>query len=878
MPTKSSSTSILSSKSIVSSGLVIVNRPEGYTITGSRVAADSTFNKLIVTPGSPDSVTAISGGGGNASPTVTSIVVTDASWIPTGLNVIDSVAGGYIEINGTNFDSGVLSYLNGNPITTTYVNSTKLRVVVPSTPAGLYNLIIFNSNNTGVIYSNLSLSVSPTFSTPAGSLGSFYESANVNLSIQANADSVITYSISSGSLPGNLILQANGNIRGTISSGYSSNTNYPFNILATDAESQSSTRSFSLSVMPDAVTIIPNIEGWEYVLSNGDVMSNITLSGNALSEQFVTFSANVLPSGASLTNNIIYGTINSVANVSTLLTGTAQNSNKTKTANVSFRVVQPWTVSNYKFITNGNCFPLMDNNHYFFIDPSETRLYTVSPVTDTLKQYSISRKNTIFGNVAAATFIGNIDMNVHDTGTSGVDFKPDGTKFYISGNTNSKIYEFSMSAAWNISTATKIGEVTVTTSPSGIKFNSDGTKFYITNVSNAAVAGSANIYEYKLTSAYQVNTAVITNTFALANITSVQGFDFSSDFTKLYAGNIKIINQYNLSIAGQVNTAAYNSTYEPAPIQNATITNEGPFNRIDGRIKLNSSGSNAYIGIEGNVISLVNLTTANSISTANIHSSLRGIYWFGNKNRVPRGIYIKPDGTKHYMVGGATANVYEFTMPSPYNIESSIFTGNVVAYNQLGGAGGQVYGVSFKDDGLKMFTIQLDSDISATKNVVKEYKLSTAWQVNTAVLTGNIIPTDTTVEDLTFSSDGTKIFLAGAASDLIYEMKMSTAWQVNTAVQIGTLDISTREKDVRGLSFKPDGTTVFLIGGTGANARAIHQYSLSTAWQVNSAVYSGNIIIGDKESSPSSIAVTSDGKYLYFTGTDKKYLLQYDLN
>jgi len=61
MSIKTTSACTLTSKSAISSGLVIVNKPEGYVVSGPRVEENTTFKKLIVTPGSPDNVEDITG-------------------------------------------------------------------------------------------------------------------------------------------------------------------------------------------------------------------------------------------------------------------------------------------------------------------------------------------------------------------------------------------------------------------------------------------------------------------------------------------------------------------------------------------------------------------------------------------------------------------------------------------------------------------------------------------------------------------------------------------------------------------------------------------------------------------------------------------------
>ena len=181
---------------------------------------------------------------------------TITSFTPTTL---DDDTGGNITITGTNFESiplvEIINTTTGSITTATsvtYTSSTSLTVAIPSGGgSGLYRVRVENPTGLAAQSStNLTYSSNPTFSTPSGSLGTFDSGTAISVDIDATGDdsSAVTYSLQSGSLPGGLSLNTStGTISGT-ESGASANTTYNFTIRATDSESQTADRAFSITI------------------------------------------------------------------------------------------------------------------------------------------------------------------------------------------------------------------------------------------------------------------------------------------------------------------------------------------------------------------------------------------------------------------------------------------------------------------------------------------------------------------------------------------------------------------------------------------------------------------------------------------------------
>jgi hypothetical protein len=265
-------------------------------------------------------------------------------------------------INGTGFQRGATVTLGGVAIgVVTWINSNQLSFTSTARTAGTYTLFVINADGGTAIYlPGIIYSSNPNWVTNAGSLGSYYETKTISNTIIATDDigSNISYSLSSGSLPDGATLYANGVISGTAPVDNGSTT-YTFTIEATDGNLQSSTRSFSLTINTDVVTWVnPSNEA---TLVIDGLPYNTTLNAtSAAGYNIGSYIANTLPSGLTLTNNIISGTPTESGIITTLLTATSANTNRSANNIITWIVTinDPyWEYVNTLLSANNNTLP-----------------------------------------------------------------------------------------------------------------------------------------------------------------------------------------------------------------------------------------------------------------------------------------------------------------------------------------------------------------------------------------------------------------------------------------------------------------------------------------------------------------------------------------
>lgn len=186
-----------------------------------------------------------------------------------------------------------------------------------------------------------------------------------------------------------------------------------------------------------------------------------------------------------------------------------------------------------------------------------------------------------------------------------------------------------------------------------------------------------------------------------------------------------------------------------------------------------------------------------------------------------------------------------------------------------------ITGVFFKSDGLQMFIVGSASDS------VHSYTLSTAWDVTTATFVSSfsVSAQDTSPQDLFFKPDGTVMYIAGdAPTDTTYQYQLSTPWDITTATFTAgqSLTVTTQDGAQTGITFTPNGLELYVSGNA---TDRIHKYTLSTAWDITTATYSNvSLYIGAEESAPHSVQFNAAGTKLYIVGTAVDYIHEYTLS
>ena len=132
---------------------------------------------------------------------------------------------------------------------------------------------------------------------------------------------------------------------------------------------------------------------------------------------------------------------------------------------------------------------------------------------------------------------------------------------------------------------------------------------------------------------------------------------------------------------------------------------------------------------------------------------------------------------------------------------------------------------------------------------------------------------DTAPTGLAFKPDGTKMYVIGYVSDRVHQYTLSTAWDLDTASYDSvSFSVRSQESFPRDVAFKPDGTKMYVVG---SSSDTVYQYTLSTAWDLYTASYDS--VDFDVAAGPTSATFKPDGTKMYVIGSVNDKVYQYSL-
>jgi sugar lactone lactonase YvrE len=188
-------------------------------------------------------------------------------------------------------------------------------------------------------------------------------------------------------------------------------------------------------------------------------------------------------------------------------------------------------------------------------NPTGTKMFVVGQTNNTVYEYALSTEFDL----STASYTQSFSVSAQSAYSVGLAFNLDGTKMFVADYTNSNVYEYALSTGFNVSTASYTQTLSVSTQssgPSGLVFNLDGTKMFIT-----AFTGQ-DVNEYSLSTAFDISTATYAQNFSTASQeTQPQETVFSSNGKKMFVvgSNTSTIYEYSLSTGYDISTASYSS-------------------------------------------------------------------------------------------------------------------------------------------------------------------------------------------------------------------------------------------------------------------------------------------------------------------------------
>ena len=268
--------------------------------------------------------------------------------------------------------------------------------------------------------------------------------------------------------------------------------------------------------------------------------------------------------------------------------------------------------------------------------------------------------NLIDGTFDASTavFVDATSVASRDDKPQGMAFSSDGTKMFVVGDQNNVIIEYTLSPAFNVSSAVFVPPAFSVASedgiPTGMAFSNNGTKMFVIGDSGN------NINEYTLMTAFDISTAFYNGDAERFSFSSERSYPtdmaFSNDGTQMFVldNTNDEINEYTLSTPFDISNATSTDV-----IFSVTEEEDFPLG-----IAFSNDGAKMFV-VGGNDVNEYTLKAAFDIFNATFVDATALI---SSGDIATSGIAFSNDGAKMFAITYFGDEIYEYTLSSVYPI------------------------------------------------------------------------------------------------------------------------------------------------------------------------------------------------------------------
>lgn len=313
---------------------------------------------------------------------------------------------------------------------------------------------------------------------------------------------------------------------------------------------------------------------------------------------------------------------------------------------------------------------------------------------------------------------------------------------------------------------------------------------------------------------------------------------------------------FALEVIGADVSTAYdiaNASYDGDPTQLAV-------NGFSEGFCFNNDGTKVFItGISTDAVQEYVLSTAYDLTTGSLSQSFSVV----SQETSPKSVIFNNDGTSMYVLGSDNDTVYQYTLTTGFDVSTASYASKSFS---MASEDGSPWSIVWNDDGTKIYMGGRDT---AT---IYEYDLSTAYDISTASYNSNsfLISGQTSTPDgLEFNLEGTKLYINSDSPLGIYQYSLSTPYDITTlSYDNVSYNYNTAVSSPTDISFSSDGTKLYVLSkasnslrqfSTSASAPATITYPSSVKWA--GATAPDAPAAGEKDV---YVFVTTDGGTTYY--------------
>lgn len=239
------------------------------------------------------------------------------------------------------------------------------------------------------------------------------------------------------------------------------------------------------------------------------------------------------------------------------------------------------------------------------------------------------------------------------------------------------------------------------------------------------------------------------------------------------------------------------------------------------------------------------------------------------------GIFFSPDGTRMFVVDlSGTDKIYQFNLSNPFDLSSGVTQPKEFL---LSGQLTNPTDVAFNTDGTRMFITEITTDL------VFQYDLPSGFELTGVQFNGvSFDPQELLTSNIAFNTDGSRMFLFFANNpniNLIKQYDLSTNFDISTAIFNGVrFTPQKNSSDSAGIFFTPDGTKMFLLNSSTNN---LNKYNLDIPFDLSTGIslVTSFPLGGTNSTFPSGITFSNNGLKMYVSSlVPNRDILEYTLN
>ena len=271
--------------------------------------------------------------------------------------------------------------------------------------------------------------------------------------------------------------------------------------------------------------------------------------------------------------------------------------------------------------------------------------------------------------------IRSFDVSAQLTDAREVTLSNDGKKMFTIDTVADDVFEYTLSTPYDISTAVFAHSFSLnedsSSRPFSVRFNNDGSKMFI------AGRAEEKVFEYSLSRKFDISSATYTGNFIDVSAQVANGKLFGLAFSP--DGTMMFVNELTDGTGDHLHQYSLNKSFDLSGganfIRSADLETQTSNEAQNNSIAFNQSGTRLFmVGSAKNEINQYTLSEGFNISTASFDGGAT-VARFSDSSKMgdPNGITFSPSGLRMYVShiaisGGPNSMIIEYHLPCPFNL------------------------------------------------------------------------------------------------------------------------------------------------------------------------------------------------------------------